>query len=67
MQRIDAKKLPEFDCAVYLDSEDAIAIFLADIAQVGDAALTQSAQEDVARARQQTQDRALNLRNAKPN
>lgn len=43
--------LPEFDAAQYLDDEAAIAAYITDILEAGDAALLAAALGDVARAR----------------
>ncbi|MEO8143402.1 MAG: addiction module antidote protein [Betaproteobacteria bacterium] len=50
-KRIKAADLPEFDAAPYLDSEKAIAAYLTDILEAGDAALLAAALGDIARAR----------------
>jgi probable addiction module antidote protein len=44
-------ELPEFDAAEYLNSEEAIAAYLADVSKVNDAALLATAFDDVTRAR----------------
>jgi len=43
--------LPDFDAVQFLDSEDAIAAYLADIAQAGDDGLLAMARGDITRAR----------------
>jgi probable addiction module antidote protein len=50
-QRIKVADLPEFDAALYLDSEAAIAAYLTDILEANDSALLASALGDIARAR----------------
>jgi probable addiction module antidote protein len=47
--------LPEWDSSKYLDSEEAIAIYLTDIMEANDAALLASALGDIARARGMTE------------
>jgi probable addiction module antidote protein len=54
-KRIKASDLPEFDAALYLDSEEAIAAYLTDILEANDAALLASALGDIARARGMTE------------
>ncbi|HEX7639941.1 MAG TPA: addiction module antidote protein [Burkholderiaceae bacterium] len=54
-QRIKVDELPAFDAAPYLDSEEAIAAYLTDILQAGDAALLAAALGDIARARGMTE------------
>jgi probable addiction module antidote protein len=46
-----ATKFSAFDAAEYLDSEEAIASYLSEVAKLGDPVLTIKALEDVARAR----------------
>lgn len=48
---IEVDELPEFDAASYLDSEAAIAAYLADILAANDAALLGSSLDDIVRAR----------------
>jgi len=48
---IDLDALPEFDVAPLLDSEQAIAAYLADILDAGDEGLLAAALGDIARAR----------------
>jgi len=48
---IDAETLPEFDVAPLLDSEEAIAAYLADILDANDDGLLAAALGDIARAR----------------
>ena len=50
-KRIKAADLPEFDAAPYRDSKRAIAAYLTDILEAGDAALLAAALGDIARAR----------------
>jgi len=47
--------LPDFDAAQFLDSEEAIAAYLADILQAGDDGLLAAALGDIARARGMTE------------
>jgi probable addiction module antidote protein len=54
-ERIKVADLPEFDASQYLDSDEAIAAYLNDIIESGDAGLLASALGDVARARGMTQ------------
>ena len=54
-QRIKVDELPAFDAAPFLDSEEAIAAYLTDILQAGDAALLAAALGDIARARGMTE------------
>lgn len=51
MKRIKVDDLPEFDSALYLDSEASIAAYLTDIIEANDPALLASALGDIARAR----------------
>jgi DNA-binding phage protein len=51
-ERIAAANLPEFDAAHHLDSDKAIAAYLADVLDANDAVLLAAALEDVARASQ---------------
>jgi len=53
--KIKVTDLPEFDAAPYLDSEEAIAAYLTDILEAGDAGLLASALGDIARARGMTE------------
>ncbi len=53
--RITVSELPDFDAALYLETEEEIAIFLTDILEAGDAGLLASALGDVARARGMTE------------
>lgn len=53
--RINVDSLPEFDAAPYLDSEEAIAVYLTDILDASDAGLLASALGDIARARGMTE------------
>ena len=53
--RITLDSLPEFDPAPYLDSEEAIAVYLTDILDASDAGLLASALGDIARARGMTE------------
>lgn len=50
-KRIKTTELPNFDAAPYLDSEEAIAVYLTDILEANDAALLAAALGDIARAR----------------
>ncbi len=50
-QKFDVSELPSFDTEAYLDSEEAIAAFLADIIDANDASLLASELGDIARAR----------------
>lgn len=50
-ERIKVADLPDFDAALYLDSEIAVATYLNDILKANDAALLAAALGDVARAR----------------
>jgi probable addiction module antidote protein len=50
-KRINIDTLPEFDPAKYLNSEAAIAAYLTDILDAGDAGLLAAALGDIARAR----------------
>lgn len=50
-EAIDVNKLPAFDAALYLDSEEAIAAYLTDILEANDAGLLAAALGDIARAR----------------
>ena len=50
-KRIKVADLPEFDSAPYLDSEKAIAVYLADILEANNPALTASALENCRRSR----------------
>ena len=50
-KRIKAADLPEFDPAVYLQTETAVAAYLTDILEANDAALLAAALGDIARAR----------------
>ncbi|HEY1209849.1 MAG TPA: addiction module antidote protein [Terracidiphilus sp.] len=52
---ISIKRLPEFDAALYLDSEASIAAYLTDILAANDAALLAAALGDIARARGMTE------------
>lgn len=54
-ERIKVADLPEFDASQYLESDEAIAAYLNDIIESGDAGLLASALGDVARARGMTQ------------
>jgi len=51
---IDVNTLPDFDAAPFLDSESAIAAYLADILEAGDDGLLAAALGDIARARGMT-------------
>lgn len=53
-KRIKVADLPEFDSARYLDSEEAIAVYLTDILEANDAALLAAALGKIARARGMT-------------
>lgn len=53
-KRIKVDELPEFDAAMFLDSEEAIAAYLTSVLEAGDASLLASALGDVARARGMT-------------
>ncbi|MES2075061.1 MAG: hypothetical protein V4462_05510 [Pseudomonadota bacterium] len=50
-QRIKVAELPGFDPAAYLDSEETIGAYLADVLAANDAALLAAALDDIARAR----------------
>lgn len=50
-KRIKAADLPSFDFAKYLDSEEAISIYLTDILEANNSALLAAALGDIARAR----------------
>jgi len=50
-KRIAVDELPAFDAAPYVDSDEAIASYLADILQANDAGLLSAALGDIARAR----------------
>jgi probable addiction module antidote protein len=54
-KRVKVDDLPVFDAASYLDSEEAIAAYLTDILEAGDAGLLASALGDIARARGMTE------------
>lgn len=54
-KRIKIDELPEFDAALFLDSEEAIAAYLTSVLAAGDAALLAAALGDVARARGMTE------------
>lgn len=54
-RKIKVEALPEFDAARYLDSPEAIAAYLTDVLETGDAGLLASALGDVARARGMTE------------
>ena len=54
-KRIKVDDLPEFDAAPYLDSEEAIAVYLTDILDANNAALLAAALGDIARARGMTE------------
>jgi len=54
-KRIKIDELPEFDAALYLDSEEAIAAYLTDILEANDAGLLAAALGDIARARGMTE------------
>ena len=47
-KRINAADLPEFDAAAYLDSEEAVGGYLADILAASDPALLAAALGDIA-------------------
>ncbi len=49
-KRIKSDSLPEFDAAPHLDSQTAIAAYLADIREAKDSSLLASALGDIARA-----------------
>lgn len=51
IKRIKVDELPEFDAALYLDNETAVASYLTDILEANDAALLAAALGDIARAR----------------
>lgn len=51
MKPIKADDLPEFDAAPYLDSGEAVAAYLTDILEEGDAGLLAAALGDIAKAR----------------
>ncbi len=55
VKRIKAGKLPEFDAAPYLDSEEVVAAYLTDILEANDAALLAAALGDITRARGMTE------------
>ena len=55
MKRIKVADLPEFEVALYLDSEAAIAAYLTSIIEANDPALLASALGDIARARGMTE------------
>ena len=50
-KRIKAADLPKFDFAKYLDSEEAISVYLSDILEANNPALLAAALGDIARAR----------------
>jgi probable addiction module antidote protein len=52
---VNARELPEFDPARYLDNEESIAVYLTGILEANDAALLASALGDIARARGMTE------------
>ena len=52
---IKVDDLPEFDAAPYLDSEEGIAAYLANILEANNAALRAAALGDIARARGMTE------------
>jgi len=54
-KRIKVDALPEFDAALYLDSEASIAAYLTDILDANDASLLPSALGDIARSRGMTE------------
>jgi len=54
-KRTKVSELPEFDAALYLDSEEAVAAYLTDILESGDSALLAAALGDIARARGMTE------------
>jgi probable addiction module antidote protein len=54
-KRTKANELMEFDAALYLDSEEAVAAYLTDILESGDSALFAAALGDIARARGMTE------------
>jgi probable addiction module antidote protein len=54
-KRTKANELLEFDAALYLDSEEAVAAYLTDILESGDSALFAAALGDIARARGMTE------------
>jgi len=54
-KRIKVDVLPEFDAALYLDSEASIAAYLTDILDANDASLLPSALGDIARSRGMTE------------
>jgi probable addiction module antidote protein len=51
-KRIKVADLPEFDSVPYLDSEEAIAAYMADIMEANDAVLLEKAQNNITRARE---------------
>ncbi len=50
-KRIQVADLPEFDAAPYLDSDEAVAVYLTDVLAANDPALLAAALGDIARAR----------------
>lgn len=54
LEKIKTCELPAFDAAPYLDSEEAIAAYLNNILETNDAALLESALDDVHRAKAKT-------------
>ncbi len=54
-KRIKVADLPDFDAAPYLDSDVAVAAYLADILEANDASLLAAALGDIARARGMTE------------
>lgn len=52
---INARELPKFDAAPYLDSSETIAAYLTDILAANDASLLSAALGDIARARGMTE------------
>ena len=55
IRRINVADLPEFDSARYLDSEEAIAVYLTDILEANNPALLALALGKIARARGMTE------------
>jgi probable addiction module antidote protein len=54
-KRIKVSDLPRFDSAKYLDSEEAIAVYLTDILEANDAGLLAAALGNIARSRGMTE------------
>ena len=49
-ERINVAELPEFDASMFLDSDEAVAVYLNDILQASDPALLAAALDDIVRA-----------------